>query len=556
MRPGLVLAAAAVAAGLASCGPKPGRTISPTDALRVDSKSPLDIPFKLSGQKQLDVAKFVALFPPNRRPTYAGVTFDGGRGATVVADLAFPDPDGAGPRTGWKARRVELYGVDIAAAQRIAGGSRDRSAAHLILFRKVRLFDVAPDTDGAPSYAIAAMELDGFKARPGLLAPPKESAPAPSGAELLDGFSVDGIYMKSASFNPKPQDGASALSATIPDFRLAGLAGGKLEGVLLKNAEYRVLRTADSRARDALSMGPQAALLFAGPLGDFLAPLDQRVVAASFEWRRIDVSGWVARSLRGEPLGFADRDQIRLGVMRARDVSTYVGQKRAVLSMEATAEANNFAGVVPTRLASQSRSDLYDFTAYLAEGEKAASDNLRKHRLDAVKGKSAASWRWDPDGGAAGIAASFDTDKLVDVGVTFDMKGAVASKIDAARAAGDKADLLSVAAFSGLKIVIADKALLSTLFEVSALRTGRSVEDLRKEAPAQLRTLAEATPGPRWRALLEAAAKFVAEGGVLTISAAPNAPVPFASLGGSNAVDLAETINLTATHEKTPGRKP
>ncbi|MBY0421215.1 MAG: hypothetical protein K2Q06_02845, partial [Parvularculaceae bacterium] len=493
MRPGLVLAAAAVSASLVSCGPKPGVSVSPAEALRVDSKSPLDIPFRLSGQKSLDVAAFVALFPENQRPTYAAATFDGRSGATVVTDVAFPDPDGAGPRTGWIARRAELYGVDLEATRRISQAPRDKAAAHIAMFRKVRLFDIAPTTEGAPTYTLGALELDGVKARPGALAPAAEETRPPDGAQILDSIIVGGVYAKAMSLRPA-SNGGSTFALTIPDFRLAGFGGGKLEGVLLKNPEYRITRTKESRAREALAMGPQAAFLFAGPLGDFLAPLDQRVVAASFEWRRLDMSGWVAKSLRGETLGFSDRDQIRLGSIRARDISTYVGAKRALRSTEATAEANSFAGVVPMQVALDSKADLYDFTAYLADSEKAAIDILRKHKLDAVKGKSAASWRWDPDGGPAGLSVSFDADRLADFLFAFDLADAKAAKIDAARAAGARADIFSVAAFKGMKITIADKALLSTLFEVSALRSGRSAGDLRKEAPEQLRALAAATP--------------------------------------------------------------
>ncbi|MBY0422519.1 MAG: hypothetical protein K2Q06_09455, partial [Parvularculaceae bacterium] len=67
---------------------------------------------------------------------------------------------------------------------------------------------------------------------------------------------------------------------------------------------------------------------------------------------------------------------------------------------------------------------------------------------------------------------------------------------------------------------------------------------------------AAATPGPRWRGVLDAVAGWIVEGGVLTISAAPAAPVPFASLGREPAADFAETVNLTATHERPASKKP
>lgn len=552
MRSMTVAAVGAAAVAIAACSPRNGAVTSAADALRLDAPSPLDRPFRLKGEKEVDVAALTAMLPAGARPTFETARFDAGLGATVVTKVRFPDPDGEGPQQGLYAGRVELFGVDADAIRRATSGVRDDAAPFETLFRKVRLFDVAPTAAPGEKRAIAGLEIDHLKARRGALTP-LAGAARETPAHFLNNFDLAGVYVK--GFEMASPEGApqGSLSVTLPDFRVAGLAGGRIEGLVLKNAEYRVVQTEASRRATAYALGPQAALLLAGPLGQMLAPLDQQVRVGSFEWRRIDVAGWMAKELKGETVSPAEKGLVSLGTIRARTIETRVGGKRAVRSAETTAEAKEFSGTMPTRLVAESKADLYDFTAYLDDKEKAAADVLRKNGLDAVKGRSRGAWTWDPAKGDAGLDVAFNADRLADVDLAFDMAGADAAKMQAAHAAARPSGFFAVGAFKGFTLEIRDKALLSNLFELSALSSGRPAAELRKELPEQLRALGAATAGPRLRSVVEATADFVEQGGVLSISARPTAPIPFSAMAGDPA-DMSETINLVATHRK-PGAK-
>ena len=297
MRHGLILTA--VAATLAaSCAPK-GREAETREALRVEARSPIDRPFTLKGQSALDVDALIGLLPARARPTYEKSSFDPRLGAQIVTGVAFPDPDGDGPRLPMTVKRLELYGVDREAMRRVNAEKRDNAAPMETVFVKIRAFDVAPERQLGEADSVGAIEWSNLRIRRGAFAP-LDSA-RPTAAHFLNNFALDGLYLKDWAVTGA-EGAKDQLAIKTPDLRIVGVGGGEVKAVLAKDSEYRFSMTPEARAALGAGFGPAIGALLNGPFGFFLFPADQRVTVSRFEWRDLDVSGWMAKELAGETI--------------------------------------------------------------------------------------------------------------------------------------------------------------------------------------------------------------------------------------------------------------
>lgn len=549
----ILVVAAVFAVFVGSCS-RDGPSAEGRDALRLDAGSPLDRSFTLKDAAPLDVDALLALVPQRLRPTYEKASFDRRLGATIMIGVGFPDPDGDGPRLPMTIKRLELYGVDREAMRRINDAKRDNSAPFETVFVKVRAFDVVPERNVDDAAAIGAVEWSGMRVRRGAFAPLEGLRP--TAAHFLNNFELGGLYFKGWSVGGG-SDKQDDFSFKAPDLRFGGLSGGKLKGVVAKGVEYQVSMSPGMRAAFGGGFGPVIGALLNGPFGAFLFPADQRVTVGSFEWRDIDLAGWMQKELAGEEIAMDARGLISLGTMRARKIDTLVRGKLASRAEENAVTMTEFVGVVPSEVTAASKGAVLDFTAYVEESDKGALDILKKRKLDKAPASSRFTWTWDAEKGLAVLRSDFKADRFADMKFSLEMADVEAAKMEAARKAGGRADFVSFGSLKGLSFRIDDDAMLDTMFALSAEQSGQMPEVVRKEMPEGMRLLAKTAEGvdSRYVQILGAAANFLEQGGTLEITAAPEAPVAFADLGAGGPAALARTVNLSARHDPPKSKR-
>lgn len=549
-----ILFAAAAALALAACGKKDDAGAlhgASSAAARIDAASPLDAPYRLKGGKAVDVEALLALLPPAARPTYESAKFDSALGATVVANLKFvdQDPDDDVVFDGVAIERAELYGVDMAAVERIKAATDAGSDAPFEkVFDKVRLFGVKPvDAEVKGAMTIGAAEIDGFRLRRSGF---KDSAENP--AFFFNAFDLAGLYFKDIVADAAEPSGGFSFKA--PDLRLVGLGGGKLSALIAKDFEYEVTQTDAARAALMQSTGGLAAAILSSPLKGFIAPERQRTTMKSVEWRGIDLSGFMAYGLKREKPPLTARNLIDLGVIRMLGTETYIDGRLAASVAESSVDAFEFTWLVPSKIRSAAKGAKYDFTAYVAPEEEQAIAVLKQHGLNDVRGEGGLAWDWDPKKGGAALTSNFKTTALADVSLDFAFTGMDLAKINTLIEAGEANPIIKTGAFKGFGLTIVDKKLLDALFDLSALQMeGTSGADLRQSAPALIRLsgMQAAAMSPRVAGYVDAIANWVGEGGTIEIAARPAAPVGLSAIDEAAAASpqtVPDLINLTVTH--------
>lgn len=544
-----VALACLVALAVPACGKKEkAAPAGPAGAAaNVTAGSPLDAPFKLVGGDKIDVDALFALLPEGDRPTYQSATFDSTSGATIVAGLRFADR--GGDANGLTIDRAEFYGVDMQAIERVKAGTPKVDATFEKIFEKVRLFGLKPGKTGDGStMTIGAVELDRLDLRQGGL--PKDE----NGARFFNAFSLGGLYFQDLLV-AKADDADAAMGLKAPDLRFVGIGGGKLDAMIAKDVEYSMQQTEASRALMANAFGPAGGMFMNSPLKAFIAPDNQLTKVKSFEWRGVDLSGWLAYGLKDEKPPLTAKNLINLGTIKAQSIETFIAGKRAQSIGEVSLPSMEFTWLVPSKLRSASKNELHDFSAYLPESESDAIAVLKKHGLNNIKSASDFSIDWDAGKGGAGLKSNFDSVGLADTTLSLDLAGLELAKINAAMAAGDKDAVVKQSRFKGFGLRIADEKLLDALFELAAIQSGQTAAEMRQQAPAMVRLAGAqlAAMNPRFADYVDAIANFLADGGTLEISAKPPAPVPFTAImaAGQTAPEtLPDILGLSVTHTK------
>ena len=551
-----ILLAGAAALALGACGGKDGgknadapATKSSAKAASVNAASPIDSKFKFSGGKELDFAGLVASMPEGERPTYDSAAFDKSIGATVVTNLQYTDPDDG---EGITIDRVELYGLDPEAIERVKGAEASVDAPMETIFEKVRLFGVKPEggEDNA-NVSIGAVEFDKLRLRPGF---DDEEKTDENPAYFFNAFELAGLYFKDVNVEATEADGPQ-LSFKMPDMRVVGVGGGKLSAIIMNDLTYELANSEETIQAMTGLMGEQGALIMNSPLRNFIAPGSQKASMKSFVWRGLDFSGLMEYGLKEEEPPVTAKNLVRLGSFEVNDVESYVNGKLAYKSEKSTMVAEESTWLIPSKIRAESVGDVYNFQAYVPEGEEALLKVVKDNGLDNVKSASNLAWDWDSKKGGADFKTNIDTSGLADFAMSFSLDGLEIEKIKAAMDAGDEEAVQSLALFKGFNLTLKDEKLLDTIFAIAGMQMGQSGEDLRTSAPAMLRLSGAqaAQMNPRFSDYVDAMATFIAEGGTLEINAQPSSPVALAAIaqaGETGPQNLPDVIDLKVTHKK------
>lgn len=545
----------AAAFALVACGDKDAGGDAPKSeisakAAKASSASPLDADFRLKGGEEVDIDALLALMPDDANPTYDSVEFDKKLGATVVSNLRFADGPGDDAIV---VRRAEFYGVDLDAIARIDDATDAAADAPFeTVFEKVRFLDISAEgiDEDEGSMTIGGIEFDKLAIRQG---GPEGDGQGDEAARFFNAVSLAGLYFKDVSVSIKEGEGAD-ISITAPDLRVVGLGGGKLGAIIANDLDYEVSQSAESLANLSQAFGPQGAMLMNGPLKQLLALENQRTTVAALAWRDIDFSGLLDWGLKGETPPMTARDLIDLGTMKATSMETFIEGRQLMAVDEATISAAEFTWLVPSKIRTDTKGAVYDFTAYASETDEAVLDVLKRHGLDHVKGDGYAEWKWNPDSGVGALEYIVNADGAANFSMGLGLSGLKLDEASEAMANGEDNPLAALAAFNNFSLKLEDKHALDAIFDLSALQMGGSGEDLRQSAPAMIRIsgMQAAQLNQRVSGYVDAVADFVATGGTLEISAKPSEPVAFSDLesGAITPQTLPDVLDLKVTHTK------
>lgn len=551
-----ILLASVAALALGACGGKDSgnntsapATKSSQKAASVTAKSPIDTAFKFSGGKELDFDGLISTLPEGERPTYATAAFDSKIGATVITDLQYTDGSNGETIT---IDRVELYGLDADAIDRVKAGEASIDASMETIFEKVRLFGVRPDGAGDDAnVSIGAVEIDKLRLRSGSL---NDSHEPQNPAIFFNNFDLAGLYFK--DFNVEvTEEGGPQLSFRMPDARIVGLGGGKMTAMVMNDLAYEVENSEETIAALTGLLGAQGALIMNSPMRNFIAPGTQKVSMKSFVWRGFDLSGLLEYGLKDEEPPVTAKNLLRLGSAEATDFETYVNGKLAYKGEKSSFSSEESTWLIPSKVRAETTGDVYNLEAYVPEGEEELMALVKKNGLDNIKSSSSLAWDWDAKKGGAAFKANYDTSGFADLAMSFDLDGLAIEKIKAAMDAGDTEAVEKLAVFNNFNVTLDDEKLLDTLFDVAGLQMGQSGSDLRQSAPAMLRLSGAqfASLNPKFSGYVDALAAFVAEGGTLSINASPDAAVPLAAIAAASdsaPQTLPDVLDLEITHKK------
>lgn len=530
---------ALTACGKGDKGATPGP--SAKKAADIEAASPLDRDFRLSGGEPVDADALLAFFPARSRPTYDSADFEDDIGATVLTNLRFAD---ANDGEAVVVERAEFFGVDLDAIERVKTAE---SGNFETVFEKVRLINIASegfdDEDAQIDLTIAGVELDKLQIKPGVLNGDKDP-----GFAVFDAVALGGAYAKDFSM-VSSQEGVADVKFSAPDLRLVGMGGGKISAILASDLSYEITQGEETLAQidDALNSSGAGAL---APFKGLFAPENQQMKLGAFAWRDIDFSKALDWAIREERPPVSEKKLIDLGSISMSNAQSFVNGKRASVIEEATIAPMEFTWLVPSNIRADVKGSVYDYTAFVPEGETELLSVLTSHGLDNIAGEGFTQWRWNEKSGVASLVQEATTNGFADLLVNMELSGFEIETVEALFDDPENMTLLANAALNGMEISVADEKALDAIFDVAALQMGGSGEDLRLSVPAMVRLsgLQASQFNPRISGYIDAVADFVAKGGSLNIAAKPDEAVPFSAMQTVDPTTIPDVINLTVTH--------
>ncbi|MEM1396922.1 MAG: hypothetical protein AAGH38_05685 [Pseudomonadota bacterium] len=545
-------------------------------AISPDEPSPLDTQFRLDDGEEIDVDALFSLLPEDFRPIFDTATFDDDLGATVLTHVRLPAAVFRGEGAvsydlefdGLRIDRLELYGVDAGSLEQVLSSDASVEAPMRRLLTKLRaygvsgpaLHDLSDDgrrgsNDDDLKTAIGALEIAGLSVRKGGFPPLSEDAEENGVglARFLHAFAIDGFFFKDVQSTSveETDDGVPLFETNLPDVRLVGLSGGKLDGFVL-NDFSSITRRESAGGNDLQSVGGMLAPLaesITGPLSEAISSDESKFAIDRVEWRGIDFSRLLPFTLEGAVPPTDQRDLIELGQGSIKNATTFIDGKLFSSTPEVAFEEFGFTWLAPSKIRVNTEDVFYDFTVLFEEGSEEEA-LLKDLALNGVKGDGSVTYDWNPASGVATFDAVSAAPSFASSTVSFSLSNMVLDDLDEAEASVDGADALYAdAALDGFKVELIDETALDALFGLIGIESGNGAS-ARGGFTALLR-IAGMQVGfaePSYGTYVNRFADFLQNGGTFTIEAKPDAPVPLADLEALEGIDQLNALNLTVNH--------
>ncbi|MDZ7629263.1 MAG: hypothetical protein U5J99_12765 [Parvularculaceae bacterium] len=445
-----------------------------------------------------------------------------------------------------------VEGVEGAAGGDIEAGAK----AALDAAPQIAKYDVAIDR----------MVLDGFILHAPDKATAKTAAAGDEFAELLRIYAAAGratsaramiLRGTKAEMTSTSAGVQSKLKMAIDFVGQRGVARGDLEASVMSGLTFDM-----DAATDAKDGAPALPVAFSGGV--------ERYSVTGLKLAKL-LGFWA----RGESPSPKETDLLSLGVWESVNERYTFGGEPFYSLDRARTDMTKFRWFLPTSIRGTATNLSYDLGGFLKFSAKTAPQTegapnmnemialLEKHGFSKITVSGETDYNWSPETGLATLVTKNDMKTMgqvnLDLGAGFPTFKEFASLHPKKGEAVDPAKVSALVAETSLadaSIAVADKGLLLRGFalaaDMQAAQAGMKPgavkgEDLRAAAAFSMRSLGTApTPlAPMYAAI----ADFIAEGGTLSVTAAPASPIPFSLImvPGPNGEDPLTRLNLKAT---------
>ncbi|PQA87942.1 hypothetical protein [Hyphococcus luteus] len=579
---------------LHACATGPGPVLTAEDLLSA--------PYAQTDGEPFDVDAMFAVLPDWVSVSHNGARFDAGLGAMVIDDLAIALA--SAPDARLVADRAVMWGGDPAAADAVFSGAaslEDMSA----LFDRLSIEGLHSQglqwengTENA-SLSIGKLVIDGLAARSYALEP-KEGAAESAGvlrhmAAVMGAFAYDGAAYSDFSFRLNNNRGdnvafmldeafARGYRAGAVDYESvrgvyasveAGEAAplvevsGEEEKARGKNPYEKILNTPPAEAAADMIRHPAEFLTAAAGAGVTEYEID------FVETRGVDISGGLAWLAQWALPPITETELLDFGAQTMTGYRESWNGAPVYTVDRIDVAAADFYWLVPAAYDVAYEGVNYDFNVMVAQmrdgmgpgfATEAAPqfdkliETLTALGVDRLTADMGMAWSWNGETGDTALSLYGDAEGVSAGDVGLQLGGPSLARWEAmAQADTPLPEAAKEISLKGLQHSLADKGILDRLFAYAAVENGADPEDpeagpaLRQSVAAMVRlTGAQAgEQNARIPAYAEAVAKFIESGGALSLVAAPEDPVDFASLQAASQAapqTLPDVLNVTLTH--------
>ena len=585
-----LLCASAVVFALHACATAP----SPLTA-----EDLLVAPYALRGGEAFDVDRMFAALPDWLIVDHGGASFDPGLGAMVVSDVTFAFA--SAPEARLRADRAVIWGADAAAMETVFSGVGSLTDMAPLLDR-LSFENVTSEglqwetgTENA-SLSLQKFVIDGLAARSYALAP-KPGADEGAGvlrhiAAVMGAFAYDGVAYSGFSLKLNNSRGDKVAfdlaEAFARGYRSGDVDYQSVSGLAMTaesfGGEPLVEVSGKQESEKAAADHPYAKILNRPPAETardivrhptaFLAAAAGGGVLAyeidGTEARNVSISKALAWLAKWELPPISETDLIDLG-QQTMTGYRQIWNGQAYYTIEsADISAADFYWLVPSHYEVAYQGVTYDMGVMMDQtrysmgpgmATEAApqfeqmAETLSALGLERIAGDGDLVWRWNGETGDAALATSGDIIDNFSLAYGVNVGGPSLAEWDVmARDETLAKDAVGGMTLQGADFAFTDSGFVDRAFAFAAAQNGAgSGEELRQAVSGMVRVsgLQAGQMNPRLTAYAQAFADFLDNGGTISATAAPAAPVEFMTLQAASQTapqTLPDLLNLTVTH--------
>ena len=536
---------------IAGCGG--GSEDTATISTAADSPSPMDAPFTYREGEPIDVATALEAAGLGGTISYASANFDDELGATVLTDVRAGDDEAS-----VTIARAELFGVDTDTLMTVRQGAAMEDMAPL--FRKIRLYDVDANFPieqeggavGRGTFTAGGVDIDTLSVK----------SPGERGYEGLSDRQASALGLQSLEFGgmalktavidvPTGATDEDRAKIEVADGRLGAYRQGAFDGMLAKNISFEMKQDVDAIQESLSALGTDTSFLSNNLLQQLAFPRQQSGTVGEFSWDGFSVANLLPYLERDETPPLDAKNLISVGGMEMIDQVGYREGRKVSTTEKVTLSPIEFDHLMPKSFKMTSEGAVTDATAFFGDANPEITEILMNNGLDEIEGNATIVYDYEPKQGRINLNMETDANGLYETDFNlslsdFDYPALISGDEAAIEAAQGQLSLANVT------MRLEDDKLLDTLFAAIGVEQDRDPAVIRQQLSGLITfgALQGARFSPRVPDYAAALSSFINEGGTLTISATPDAPVSFQSLTAvteENPASVLDTLDLTVT---------
>ncbi len=561
----------------------------------------LAAPYALRGGEAFDVDRMFAAMPDWLNVEHGGASFDAGLGAMVVSDVRFALA--SAPEAGLRAERAVIWGADPSALETVFSGAASFTEM-TALFDRMSLENVTSEgmqweagSENA-SLSLGKLVIDGLAAKSYALAAKPSANDGASVlrnmAAIMGAFAYDGVAYSDFSVKLNNSLG-DKVAINVAEAFSRGYSAGDTEYQSLngfsmsidgfggqplvevsetskpgkaaeKNPYAKILNRPPAETAREIVRHPTAFLAAAAGGGSLSYEIDRT------EARNISVSKALAWLAKWELPPITETDLINLGQQTMTGYRQIWNGEPFYTIDYASMSAADFYWLVPSHYEVAYKGFTYDMGVAMDQTRHSMGPGMATEAapqfeqmaqtlaalgLETVSGDGDMTWRWNGETGDAAIttSAAIIDNFLLAYGVN--VGGPSLVEWDAmARDETLAKDAVGGMTLQGADVAFTDSGFVDRAFAFAAAQNGAgSGEELRQAVSGMVRVsgLQAGQMNPRLTGYAQAIADFLDNGGTISASASPAAPVKLMQVQAAAQTapqTLPDLLNITVTHSE------